>query len=276
MEKDVEKKEKDNLTENVENKSNKVKAEKQNMEKEIGKKKMKLWKKILIVIVVILLIFIAIVLRKFIILNDIDNKVSEYENNRDNIYSKIVSTTNEYTTQVECYIKDDVIKYVLEKTNKGGTKNRLIQITYPHERKLYAEDSDTKVMRVYKEDAPVRGSHIETEATTSISTIVNFAYSMSVPERIMHSICTSIKSTEVNGKECYELSDVFSSNYIQEQNVKIKAYAEKSTGLPVKYIEYDKENEQEVKSETEYEYKFDCVTDEDIAEPNESEYELQE
>lgn len=276
MEKDVEKTKKNDLTENGKNKNKEMKAEKKNNKENKEKKKMKLWKKILIVIAVILLIFIAIVLRKFIILNDIDNKVSEYENNQNNIYSKVVSTISEHTIQVECYIKDDIIKYVFEKTDKDGTKTRLIQITYPHERKLYAEDSNTKVMRVYKEEAPVRGSHIETEAPATISTIANFAYSMSIPERIINSICTSIKSVEVNGKECYELSNVFGSNYMESKDVKIMAYAEKETGLPVKYIEIVNENGQEVENVTEYEYKFNCVTDEDLAEPDESQYELQE
>ena len=86
------------------------------------KKKMKLWKKVLIVIVILLLIFIAIVLRKFIILADIDGKVSEYENNNSNIYSKIISTNSEYTMQTECYIKDNIIKYVFEKTDKMEKK----------------------------------------------------------------------------------------------------------------------------------------------------------
>ena len=49
------------------------------------KREMKLWKKILIVIVIILIIFVGITLRKLIILNDIDNKVSKLENNNDNI-----------------------------------------------------------------------------------------------------------------------------------------------------------------------------------------------
>ena len=239
------------------------------------KKKMKLWKKVLIVIVILLLIFIAIVLRKFIILADIDGKVSEYENNNSNIYSKIISTNSEYTMQTECYIKDNIIKYVFEKTDKNGEKTKLTQITYPHERKLYAEDANKKVMRVYKEEAPVRGSHIETEAPVTVNTIVNFGYSMSISERIINSICTSIKSTEINGKDCYELSVIMSSNYIASKDSKIKAYAEKETGLPVKYIEYDKDNNQNVITTTEYEYKFNCVTDEDLAEPDESQYELQ-
>lgn len=239
------------------------------------KKKMKLWKKVLIIIAIILLIFIVIVLRKFIILADIDSKVSKYENNNSNIYSKIISTNSEYTMQTECYIKDDIIKYVFEKTDKNGEKTKLTQITYPHERKLYAEDANKKVMRVYKEEAPVRGSHIETEAPATISTIVNFGYSMSIPERIINSICTSIKSTEVNGKDCYELSGIMSSNYTTSKDSKVKAYTEKETGLPVKYIEYDKDNNQNVITTTEYEYKFNCVTDEDLAEPDESQYELQ-
>ena len=263
---------------NLEKKENiKIQTEKTNNndKKVVEKKKMKLWKKVLIIIAIILLIFIAIVLRKFIILADIDSKVSEYENNNGNIYSKIISTNSEYTIQTEYYIKDDIIKYVLEKTDKNGEKTKLTQITYPHERKLYAENANKKVMRVYKEEAPVRGSHIETEAPATISTIVNFGYSMSIPERIINSICTRIKSTEIDGKDCYELYGILGSNYLVSKGTKIKAYAEKETGLPVKYIEYDKNNNQNVITTTEYEYEFNCVTDEDLIEPDESQYELQ-
>ena len=82
-----------------------IENESKNEKQSVEKKKMKLWKKVLIVISIILVIFIAIVLRKFIILSNMDSKVSEYENNNDNIYSKIVSTNSEYTTHVEGYIK---------------------------------------------------------------------------------------------------------------------------------------------------------------------------
>lgn len=253
-----------------------IENESKNEKQSVEKKKMKLWKKVLIVIAIILVIFIAIVLRKFIILSNMDSKVSEYENNNDNIYSKIVSTNSEYTTHVEGYIKDDVIKYVVERTDKSGNKSKLTQITYPNERKIYAEDDNTKVMRIYKEEAPKRGSHIETMNLSTISTIVNFAYSMSIPERIASSIFTSIKSVDVNEKECYELNNVFNSNYMQSKNSKIKAYAEKATGLPVKYVEIVEENGQKTENVTEYEYRFNCVTDEELAEPDESQYELQE
>ena len=63
---------------------------------------------------------------------------------------------------------------------------------------------------------------------------------------------------------------------MQSKNSKIKAYAEKATGLPVKYVEIVEENGQKTENVTEYEYRFNCVTDEELAEPDESQYELQE
>lgn len=241
------------------------------------KKKMKLWKKVLIVIAIILLIFIILTLRKTIILSDIDNKVTNLENRNKNIYAETTIETNSYTTKLKRYIKDDIDKLVLEKTDENGEKTKIIQITYPNQRKIFTEKDNFKVMNIYDEVAPIRGSHIENTTTSSYTTIINFAYSISIPEQILNSILTTINSTEIDGKECYELSSKYNTNFIYSQNGKqMKAYVEKETGLPVKLVEVIEENGKKSENITNYEYKFDCVTDEDIKEPDISQYKMQE
>ena len=54
------------------------------------------------------------------------------------------------------------------------------------------------------------------------------------------------------------------------------AYVEKDTGLPIKLVEKIEENGAIKEHITEYKVEFDCVTDEDLVEPDISEYKIQE
>ena len=237
------------------------------------KEKMKLWKKILLVIVIILLIFIAITLRKTIILYNIDKKVSELENNNDNIYIETSVNYNTHTSKLERYIKNDIDKLIVENTNKDGETTKIIQITYTNKRKIYTEKDGVKVMNVYEEVAPTRGSHIESTATSSYSVITNFGYSISMPQRILDSILTNIKTVEIDGKQCYEISSLYNSNFIHSENeVEMKAYVEKDTGLPVKLVEVINEDGKNIENITTYKYQFNIVTDNDMKEPDSQEY----
>ncbi len=243
------------------------------------KKKMKLWKKILIVIVIILMIAIAIVARRAIILADIDKKVTDYENNNKNIYSKTMYEFSDYNSTIERFIKDDVDKMILERTSKDGEKVTVTQIIYPTQRKMFTEARETKVMYIYEEEAPVRGSHLEAGIApiASYNTIMNFAYSTNLPERILNAIVTSIKTVEIDGKQCYELSSLFSSNVLyQEGTVQNLMYIEKETGLPVKVIQKVNEDGEIIENTTKYQYSFGTVTDEDMQEPDNTQYTLKQ
>lgn len=239
------------------------------------KKKTKLWKIILLILVIVLLAISIITIRKVLILSDLDKKVTDYENNNNNIYIKTTFNFNDYNSQMERFIKDDVDKVILEKTDSSGIKSKIIQITYPNERKFYTEFKDNKILHIYSEKAPTRGAHIEGSATVTYSSIMNFTYSISLPERILNSLVTKIKTTEVDGIKCYELSSLCSSNYIYDENAtKLLVYINKDTGLPIKAIEKIKESGTLKENITTYEYKFNVVTDDDLKEPDNSEYTL--
>lgn len=241
------------------------------------KKKMKLWKKILIVLAILLIILIIFIGRKVIILSNLDNKVSDYENNYKNIYIKTIFDYNDYKSESERFVKDNVDKLVIEKTDNTGEKSKIIQITYENERKMFTEANGNKIMNVYKEETAVRGAHIEDSANFSYSVIRNFAYATSLPERILDAIVTKIKLVEIDNKQCYELSSTHNSNFLYSENTsEMKAYVEKDTGLPVKMIEVVNENGERKENISTFECKFNIVTDEDIKEPNNDEYKLQE
>ena len=237
------------------------------------KKKMKLWKKILIVVLIIVAIIIINLVRKTIILADLDQKVSDYENNSTNIHIKTIYNFIDYYSEIERFIKNDVEKLIVQRTEPNGNQTKITQITYPNERKLYTETADTKVMYTYEEEAPKRGYHIEESVPSSYASIMNFAYSTNLAERIMNAFVTKISSVRVNGKECYELSSLHNSNFIYLENTKeMSVYVEKETGLPVAVIEKIIEDGTEKQNTTTYAIEFGTVIDEDIAEPNSAEY----
>lgn len=237
-------------------------------------KKIKWWKKILIIILILLLIFIINIFKKTIILNNIDNKVSNLENSSNNIYAEI----NSEDYKLKKYIKNDVEKLVVERTNENGEFSKIIQCTYPDQRKVYTEKEGIKVMNIYNEVASVRSAHVEnSDVTSSYTSIINFAYHSNIFEKIVDSIITNIKSIEIDGKKCYELTSKYNSNFIYSENTKkMKAYVEQDSGLPIKLIEIINKNGENIEKVITYKYQFNIVTDEDIMEPNSQEYKIQE
>lgn len=88
---------------------------------------------------------------------------------------------------------------------------------------------------------------------------------------ILNAMNSKIKSTTVDGKECY-LIESSSEAFIMHASVeKMQIFIEKETGLAIKVIEYDNQEETTIS----YKYEFDKVTDEDLKEPNISEYKIE-
>ena len=90
------------------------------------KSKMKVLKIILITVLVLLITLLAIVMRRAVILSSIDKKVTEYENNNKNIYIKRTFDYVDYKSEIERFIKDDIDKMILSKTDLQGNKTTLI------------------------------------------------------------------------------------------------------------------------------------------------------
>lgn len=240
--------------------------------------KIKILKCILLVIAIILCILLAIVVRRTIILSKIDKKVSELENNNNNFYIKTsyIDRRN-YTSVIRRYIKGDVSKLVIEKTTAEGNNAKIIEITYPEERKLFTEVNDSKVMNVYKEKTAVRGAHIEKGTESSYTTFSNPGYSTSINDLIVNAIVTSIKTVKMDGKDCYELSSKMNTNFLYDDNTtKFLIYVEKETCLTLKIVEEVNVNGEIKQVVKDFEYQFNQVTDEEISEPDNSEYKMQE
>lgn len=239
--------------------------------------KKKFFKWIFIILLVILLIFLALTFRKVLILSQLDNSVSYYENTKNNIYIKTILNSSTYSSIVEKYIKNNIDKSIIEKIDSNGNKTQIEQYMYPTERKVYQEVDGIKTLSVYQEVASKKGAHLENDVSNSYTVIPNYAYSINFSERFLSAIFTSIKKVNVDGEDCYELSGKYSPLFLTEDNcVKTTVYLEKETGLPIKLIEKINENEKIYDRITTYEIKFDYVTDENLIEPDETQYILQE
>ena len=233
----------------------------------------KVLKLFLIILLVFLLIGICLIGRKVTILTKLDKSVSNLEDTKDNIYMKInnvVDSAKEVET--ELFIKGDIEKAI--NVVKGTTKR--IQIVYPTERKVFIEAEGNKALSIYKETAAKRTTDVNAAPATH-TVIPNYTHSMSFIERIVIALNTNIKSTSIDGKECYELSGMHSPIFLYHENsTNMSLYIEKDTGLPIKLVEKMEEDGKEKEYLTEYEIKFDVVTDEDLKEPDISEYTIQE
>ena len=233
----------------------------------------KFLKLILIILLALILIGICLIGRKVIILSKLDKHVSDLEDAKDNIYMKInnvVDSTKEIET--ELFIKGDIEKAI----NVVKETTKRIQIVYPTERKVFIEAEGNKALSIYKETSAKRTTDVNAAQTTH-TVLPNYAHSMSIIERVITALNTNIKSTSIDGKECYELSGLHSPIFLYQENTKsMSLYLEKDTGLPIKLVENIEENGIEKEKLVEYEIKFDVVTDEDLKEPDISEYTIQE
>ena len=216
----------------------------------------KILKVVIILIIIALVAFSIHVIRNMIILNSLDEKVKELENNNNNIYGEIISNSSTVEKQtVKMYFKDNVLKQEVETQTKDGKKVKMIQITYPNERKVFMYNNDNeKTAQTYEGENNINNTTI----------IMNYTECIAFSEKIVNSIVTNIKTEELDGKECYVIRGLHNGNIMYEAGTeKVIVYIEKETGLPLKRVDIAKDKE----FVTTYEYKFGVVTDEDIKEP---------
>ena len=104
------------------------------------KEKIKLWKIIVAILVILLVIFAINTIRKVIIFNDLQEKISKYEKS-ENMYSKIDSEKS----ITERFIKNDIDKLIIKYKDKPMT---VIQLKNGNECKNYTFFEETKKVTV--------------------------------------------------------------------------------------------------------------------------------
>ncbi len=209
--------------------------------------------KIIGIIIVILIILLLIhTIRNFIIITDLQNKISQYSNSN-NYYTKSIATENNGTVITMEYYKKDNKQVVFLERNLNGEINKISMYDNGEKTDTYAETKDSKIAQLDS------GTIISINIYNQLETDNNW-------QTFLGSIFTKIKSTNYNGKECYIVKGFLSSNSLNFENA--ETYIEKDTGLFVKNISED--------ITTEREYEFDNVEDTIFTEPDLSQYTIQE
>ena len=215
--------------------------------------KKKIIKIVLLVLLVLFILFLGDIIRKMIIINDINNKVSKYINN-DNHYEKIITDYNgESKTISKYYCKDDNAVMVIETTTKQSNETKKLTQYFKGETSNSYFDVGTTKLAV-----------LNSNGTPSKIQILGIDYNDNFWNLLYLALITPIKTVEYNGKECYFLDSKELRN----------SYIEKDTGLVLRAIDGKSEDQKEIVSE--YEYSFDNVDDSIFIEPDISEYEVKE
>ena len=239
----------------------------QSQEKKLEKKKVKYIKKynhklrilkttLLSIILVLVVLFIAFPGRNIVIIKSLEDKFEVYEQQSDNVYIKVLEyDDSNLQLTYENYYKDNMIKYVL--TNLEADI-KVTQYVYPNESKEFIEEPEGK--RLITES---RENNIE------LPPLMNYFYNDSFIGTFFMSMDYKITTSDVNGKDCY----VFSRTYAKP-GTKIDIYIEKDTGLVLQSAQIG-QTEGDI-ALTQYEYSFGTVTDEDMQEPDVTEFTLVE
>lgn len=221
------------------------------------KKKMRFLKIFLIGIGIIFVIFSIYTIRNMIIFSNLQKRVSQYIDNN-NHYEKIVEDSGSTATITEYYCKDDKSLLKLETTVKSTEETRkLINYSEGERTNTYIESNGDKI-------AIPNSNAIPTQLM-----IMSLDYNNNLWNLFQLSATSFIKNGKCNDKECY----VIYGGLIAKET-----YIEKETGLTIKRIDGMTTDEKGKQSDVimEYYYEFDNVKDEDLIEPDISEYTVQE
>lgn len=205
------------------------------------KKKIKLWKKVLIVVAIALILFIIIIMRKFIILSNLEN-ISKDIINSNNYYARIysISSQGNIITMNESYNKDSKYLTTIKIYGTNITEERGIN---------FYKNQDDIIQIIKVGETKIAFLNNDTIAgNTQINAYYN--YKMNIWNKLILSIFSRIPTEQCNNKECYLIE--IAKDY--------KMWIDKQTGLIVREINNN--------AVTDFYYEFDVVKDEDIVKPD--------
>ena len=208
--------------------------------------KKKVLKIILIIIAIAFIVFLIHTVRNYIIITDLQNKISDYAKST-NYNIKMTTIENNGTImRLDTYKKDNK-KVVFLERESNGEKTKISSYDTGESHHTYTEAKGEK-------KANLNGGFITVQ-------IYNGTEMDNTWQTILCSITANIKSVKENGKEYYQLRNIVSSSAITFEG---ETYlVDKATGLLYK-------NTNSISTYTR-EYEFNNVDEPDI-----SEYQLQE
>lgn len=225
--------------------------------------KMKIFKSIFVIVVLIILVLFIHTLRNFIIIKNMINK-ADYYKNESNYY---IGTTSTGGDKTDYYVKDN--KYLMKMTHKANEGLHTL-INY------YDGEKTNSYFEVEKEEGIDKVAILDSNGFPIGSGFNGIFENMSIKELLIMSFLAKVRNTDLNGKDCYKFENFYSPNILYKEG-HMEFYVEKETGFTIKqqtdYI-LD-ENGNRIPVIIDYVYKFNIVTDQDVKEPDISEYKVQ-
>ena len=208
------------------------------------KKKMKLWKKILIALLILIILFALLVLRKFIIISQLVESSKQFTN-KTNYVAVVQSLQGGNVNILKSYNKDGNYLTTIKTFGKDIQNERGLTV--------YNKDND-KIAVIYSEQNKVA---LLNESIVGEVNVVNvFSTIDSTIKQLQFAIMSRITTDNCNNIECYLI-----------EVDKWKMWVDKDSGLIVREINGG--------FVTERFYEFDIVKDDDIIKPDTSDCEIQ-
>ncbi len=214
--------------------------------------KMKILKIILLIILIIFGIHIG---RNMIIISSLNNKANNYVSSS-NYHKKTTNFNGDNLMIIDTYYKD------------GKTVTFLRRVTEKEINKISVYQSED-ITNTYFETGDDKKAQLNQKDAFLVSNIFNYLESNNIFEILIRSVTTNIKTVNCNGKDCYLMTDYFSSDLLTSRND--SAYIDKETGLIIRMTMSGDSKD----TVTDYTYEFDTVTDDIFIEPDINEYKIQ-
>lgn len=254
----------ENMKKDLQNNSNNFDKKEINFFKKYRKKMLTL-KSIILIIVII---FVFVIGRKILIISSLSNKALESKNSN-NYYVRYSQYDGDSINIIETYKKDDTQLTNSYYYNYKNFDNYNKWTEYKDGDKIttYLENSDGEKLAF-----PNSSEALLPPMLASYSHV----YMDNIGVLLKNSIFSSVRTVNCNGIECYYFSN-FQTSSMAVSNVGYGTYIDKKTGLPIRIsggtISTDNYTRDLI---VEFDYKFDTVTDEDVKQPDITQYEIQE
>lgn len=215
-------------------------------------KKKKILKIVLILIAVLVVIVGIHTIRNYIIITDLQNKISQYKNSSNYHIRSVANENNGTIVKMDYYKKGNRQVVFLERI-LNGESNKITMYNNGERTDTFTVTKDSKIAKL-------------NSGTTIAINIYNHLETDNNWQTFLSSINSKIKSIKYNGKKCYAIKGFMSSTSLTSDGA--ETYIDEETGLFVKTVEHETVNERE--------YEFDNVEDSIFVEPDIGQYTLKE
>lgn len=204
-----------------------------------------------IVMAILIILLLIYTIRNYIIITDLQSKISNYQDSK-NYHIKSVANSNDGTTNIKMdYYRKDNKQVIFIERNANGESVKLSMYDNGERVDTFTDTQDTKTAKLNS------GELITVN-------IYNYLETDNKWQTLLGCITAKIKSTNLNGKECYIVKGFLSSTSLTSEGA--ETYIDKETGLFLKTTETE--------IITERDYEFYNVEDSIFTEPDISQYTL--